>query len=102
MKIDDAAKKAPGLGQVANQGRAAKSAEKADVDKAAGKATETVSLSSQSQALAGAAKSGAVFDVAKVQEIKDAIASGRFQVNAEKVAENIIELSSGLLRSPKG
>ena len=75
MKIDDAAKKAPGLGVIANQTRANRSNEKAGVGKTA--STDTVSLSSQSQALASASNDTAVFDVSRVQEIKDAIASGK-------------------------
>jgi len=102
MKIDDATKKAPGLGLVANQGRAAKSAEKASVEKVSGKATETVSLSVQSQALAGVAGSGAVFDVSKVQELKDAIASGRFAVDAGKVADGLLDMARALAFPRKG
>ncbi len=102
MKIDDAGKKAPGLNTVANQGRAAKSAEKVGVEKTAGKATETVSLSTQSQALAGVAGSGPVFDVKKVQEVKDAIASGRFSVDAGKVADGLLDMARALAFPPKG
>jgi len=102
MKIDDAAKKTPGLGLVANEARTAKSAQKADVGKAAGKTTDTVSLSPQSQTLTGVSGSGAVFDVSKVQEIKDAIASGRFQVDAGKVADGLIDTVKDLIRTPKG
>ena len=99
MKIDDAAKKAPGLGVVANQTRASRSTEKTGVAKTS---TDTVSLSSQSQALAGASNDNAVFDVSKVQEIKDAIASGRFQVDAGKVADGLIDTVKGLIRPSRG
>lgn len=99
MKIDDAAKKALGLGVVANQTRASRSTEKAGVAKTS---TDTVSLSSQSQALAGASSSNAVFDVSKVQEIKDAIASGRFQVDAGKVADGLIDTVKDLIRPSRG
>lgn len=99
MKIDDAAKKAPGLGVVANQTRASRSTEKTGVAKTS---TDTVSLSSQSQALAGASSTSAVFDVSKVQEIKDAIASGRFQVDAGKVADGLIDTVKDLIRPSRG
>ena len=99
MKIDDAAKKAPGLGVVANQTRASRSSEKTGVAKTS---TDTVSLSSQSQALAGTSSSSAVFDVSKVQEIKDAIASGRFQVDAGKVADGLIDTVKDLIRPSRG
>lgn len=102
MKIDDTGNKATNLGPVANQSRAAKPTEKGGVEKAPTKSTDTVSLSSQSQALAGTAKSGAVFDVAKVQELKDAIASGRFQVDASKVADGLLDMARALASPPKG
>ena len=102
MKIDDAAKKTPGLGVVANQTRAARPAERSGVDKASGVATDTVKLSSQSQALAGVSNDSAVFDVSKVQEIKDAIASGRFQVDAGKVADGLIDTVKELIRPARG
>ncbi|MBC7414593.1 MAG: flagellar biosynthesis anti-sigma factor FlgM [Herminiimonas sp.] len=99
MKIDDAAKKSPGLGVVANQGRTTRSTEKTGVAKTS---TDTVSLSSQSQALAGVSNDSAVFDVSKVQEIKDAIASGRFQVDAGKVADGLIDTVKDLIRPSRG
>ena len=100
MKIDDAGKKAPGLGVIANQPRASRSSEKTGVGKTA--STDTVSLSSQSQALAGASNDTAVFDVSRVQEIKDAIASGRFQVDAGKVADGLIDTVKDLIRPSRG
>lgn len=96
MKIDDAVKSSPGLGVSTTQTRAGRGAEKAGSAKVA--ATDTVNLSSQSQALAGVSGSNAVFDVSKVQEIKDAIASGRFQVNAGKVADGLIDTVKELIR----
>lgn len=99
MKIDDAAKKAPGLGVIANQTRASRSNEKPGVGKTA---SDTVSLSSQSQALSGASNDTAVFDVSRVQEIKDAIASGRFQVDAGKVADGLIDTVKDLIRPSRG
>ena len=97
MKIDDAAKKAPGLGVVANQSRASRSTEKTGAAKTS---TDTVSLSSQ--ALAGASNANAVFDVSKVREIQDAIASGRFQVDAGKVADGLIDTVKDLIRPSRG
>lgn len=99
MKIDDVAKKAPGLGTIANQTKANRSTEKAGVAKSS---TDTVSLSSQSQALSGASTDNSVFDVSRVQEIKDAIASGQFQVNARKVADGLIDTVKDLIRPFRG
>ena len=100
MKIDDAAKASPGLGIATNQTRAGRGAEKTTTAKAAG--TDTVKLSPQSQSLAGVSNDNAVFDVSKVQEIKDAIASGRFQVDAGKVADGLIDTVKDLIRPSRG
>ena len=100
MKIDDAAKKSPGLGVVTAQTRPSSKADKASSAK--NTTTDTVSLSSQSQALAGTSNDGAVFDVSRVKEIKDAIAGGRFQVDAGKVADGLIDSVKGLIRPSRG
>lgn len=100
MKIDDAAKTTASIGIAANQTRAGRGTEKTGTAKAA--ATDTVSLSAQSQSLAGVSNDNAVFDVSKVQEIKDAIASGRFQVNAGKVADGLIDTVKDLIRPSRG
>ncbi len=100
MKIDDAAKKSPGLGVVTTQTRSGRNTEKAVGAK--NTATDTVSLSSQSQALSGVSGENGVFDVSRVQEIKDAIASGRFQVDAGKVADGLIDTVKDLIRPSRG
>jgi negative regulator of flagellin synthesis FlgM len=64
-------------------------------------ATDTVRLSSQGQALAGAAGASAVFDSKKVERIKSAIADGQFKVNSEKVADSLLETVRDLLHSRK-
>lgn len=61
--------------------------------------TDSVRLSSQGQALAGAAGSTAVFDTKKVERIKMAIADGQFKVNSEKVADGLLETVRDLLHS---
>jgi negative regulator of flagellin synthesis FlgM len=105
MKIDDAGKKSPGLGVVTTQTRSGRNTEKTGVGNtasASSASTDTVSLSSQSQALASVSSTGAVFDTSKVQEIKDAIASGRFQVDAGKVADGLIDTVKDLIRPSRG
>ena len=40
------------------------------------------------------------FDVKKVEEIKAAIASGQFQIDAEKVADGLIKSVSEFIQRP--
>ena len=99
MKIDDSIKKASGLPISTSGTRAGKSAEKPAVDAKQG---ESVHISSQLQSIASQLSSGSVFDTKKVEEIKAAIASGTFQVNAEKVAEGLIDTVKDLIHPRKG
>lgn len=98
MKIDDSVKKAAGLGVGATQARASKSTEKAG----AGKATSaSVHVSSQLQSLSGQVANSSVFDSNKVEEIKAAIAGGRFQVNPEKIADGLMDTVKDLIHTRK-
>lgn len=99
MKIDDSMKKTAGVGINTPAARAGKSAEKPAVGNKPG---ESVHISSQLQSIAGQIASGSVFDTQKVEEIKAAIAGGTFQVNAEKVAEGLIDTVKDLIHSRKG
>lgn len=97
MKIDDASKKIAGLEVGTTSTRAGKSAEKTD---AAGKAaSDNVTLSTQAKALSGQSASSGVFDAKKVDEIKAAIASGQFKVNAESVADGLMDTVKNLISS---
>ena len=61
-----------------------------------------VQLSPQMQALGGKLSpqnSSSTFDAKKVQDIQLAIAEGRFQVNAGKVADGLIANAQGMLSS---
>lgn len=94
MKIDDPLKKAAGLGVNTTQTRAGKATEQANVSKVP---SDNVTLSTQVQELAASTSSAGVFDTKKVEEIKAAIASGTFQVNAESVADGLMDTVKDLI-----
>jgi negative regulator of flagellin synthesis FlgM len=98
VKINDTLKSKPGLQPTNTQAGNAKAADKAAA--AATPPTDSVRLSSQGQALAGAV-GGTVgsFDTKKVERIKMAIADGQFTVNSEKVADGLLETVRDLLHS---
>ena len=66
-------------------------------------ASSTVStlstISTQLQAAQASSSSDAVFSTSKVNEIKQAISEGRFQVNSEKVANGLLDSVHDLLGS---
>ena len=101
MKIDDALNKTAGLPLAPSQPRAEKSPEKADITNTPSLSVKISSLSTQLQALQNTQASGAVFETKKVEAIKLAISEGRFQVNAEKVADGLLETVKDLLNSRK-
>ena len=98
MKINDSIKKTgtPGVGTA--PAGAAKNTGKASPVKAA---SDSVQLSPQLKALSAQVAGTSVFDARKVEEIKAAIADGRFQVNAEKVAEGLIDTVKDLIHQRK-
>jgi negative regulator of flagellin synthesis FlgM len=99
VKINDPLKSTPGLTGNTAPATGTRSAEKAG--STAKLSSDSVHLSSQGQALAGAVGSTAVFDTKKVERIKLAIADGQFQVNSEKVADGLLDTVRGLLHSRK-
>jgi negative regulator of flagellin synthesis FlgM len=100
VKINDTPKNNPSLPVSNSPAGGAKGAGKAAATSSPS-TSENVRLSSQGQALAGAAGTGAVFDTKKVERIKLAIADGQFQVNSEKVADGLLETVRDLLHSRK-
>jgi len=102
VKIDDSLKKAAGLGVgTATQARPGKGAEKAGAASTTPAGSDTVTLSSKLESLSQQAGGSAVFDAKKVEEIKAAIAEGRFQVDPEKVANGLLDTVSDLIRNRK-
>ncbi|HZW20284.1 flagellar biosynthesis anti-sigma factor FlgM [Noviherbaspirillum sp.] len=100
MKIDDSLKKTAGLGVNTTQTRSGKSADKAGAVSQAPAESGTVHLSTKMESLTQLG-GASVFDAKKVEEIKAAIAEGRFQVDAEKVANGLLDTVSDLIRSRK-
>lgn len=100
MKIDDSMKKTAGLGVGTTQARPGKGAEKAATVSNAPAKSDNVHLSSKLQSLTQIGSNG-VFDANKVEEIKAAIAEGRFQVDPEKVANGLLDTVSDLIHSRK-
>lgn len=78
---------------------AAAAASAATKPQAAAGVTVTLS-SSTTQALSGAGSSGnEVFNAEKVESMKQAIASGTFQVNAEAIADKMLSNAAEMLNS---
>lgn len=102
MKIDDSLKKTGGLSVGTTQTRAGKGADKAGSVSPVQSESDSVHLSSQAQSLTQLSGSNGVFDANKVEEIKAAIAEGRFQVDPEKVANGLLDTVTDLIRSRKG
>ncbi|MEX1167107.1 MAG: flagellar biosynthesis anti-sigma factor FlgM, partial [Hydrogenophaga sp.] len=86
--------------------RAPAGAENAAATSAAAKpqasAGVTVSLSaSTTQALSGAGSTSDVFNADKVESMKQAIANGSFQVNAEAIADKMLSNAAEMLGGTK-
>lgn len=104
MKITDSVKNITGLSVGSGVSSKAKNTDKS------GAATETPDvgsvkispLSSQLQSLQTQISSSSAFDMRKVEEIKRAIAGGQFQVDTEKVANELISSVKNLLQSQNG
>ena len=99
MKINDAGKKSIDGAQSPVHARGGKAIAKSEAPAAH---DDSVRISPQSQAFAShVAASGAVFDAAKVAEIKSAIANGTFKVNPERIADGLIDTVKDLIRHRK-
>ncbi|HEX7634730.1 MAG TPA: flagellar biosynthesis anti-sigma factor FlgM [Noviherbaspirillum sp.] len=102
MKITDSLNTSPGLGATSFKTRAGKASEKESVENTSTASSDNVTLSAEAQARATHASGGdQVFDSKKVEEIKAAIASGRFQINAGRIADGLIDTVKNLISSRK-
>ena len=99
MKINDSSsiKKPAATGVGAAQTGANRAADKAGAVSAG---SDNVRLSSQAKALSSTS-TGGVFDTKKVEEIKAAIASGQFQVDAAKIADGLIDSVKDMIQKRK-
>lgn len=59
-------------------------------------------LSARLQTIESGLGDGQVVDAARVAEIKQAITEGRFKINAEVIADRLLETVRELIRSHKG
>jgi negative regulator of flagellin synthesis FlgM len=62
---------------------------------------ELSSLSSQLHEIEAGLEKGQAVDSARVAEVKRAIAEGRFEINAEKIADRLVDATREFLRSHK-
>lgn len=65
-------------------------------------ASATVALSPTAEALSGAVGADGSFDAAKVERIAQAIRDGKFQVNADVIADKLIANAQELLGKAGG
>ena len=93
MKIDNTFK-TTGTGSTASRPRVERPAKE---DAAA---ENEVNLSSTSTQLAGAS-GGAPVNSARIAEIKQAISEGRFKINADAIADGLIDTARSLLQSQR-
>jgi negative regulator of flagellin synthesis FlgM len=99
VKIDNTLNKTAELPVSPLQTRTEKSAEKTEAAASPSHKVQISPLSTQLQALQNTQSSGAVFASKKVEEIKLAISEGRFHVDAEKVADGLLETVKDLLNA---
>ena len=100
MKIDNSLKSILGGPTLEDAGRPAKK----QANEPAAAPTDRVELSSVSASLQAIEKGFAetpVVDTARVDEIKQAIASGHFTVNADKVADRLLKTVQELIYAHK-
>lgn len=99
MKIDNSLKS---VGTTSSDNRAG-STGKTNSDKApeAGVSVELSGLSGQLKALESQIASVDVVDTARVSEIKQAIAEGRFKVNPDVIADRLLQTVQELIRTYK-
>lgn len=105
MKIENSIKAIPGVSVSENATHAQKSGQRAGeiaTPDNAGAPSGTIHLSKEAQSIEKNLANDEVFDAARVAEIKRAISEGRFVVNADKVADGLLETVRELIQSKRG
>ncbi len=99
MKIDPTTMKVPTVGAVSDE---RPRATKNDAPPRQPGATVKVSpLASQLQSIDTRADAGESVDASRIAEVKLAIAEGRYRIDAEKIADRLLESARESLRGPK-
>ncbi len=99
MKIDNSAKTVVSIASGDTPKRADKVANANPPPVNTNEKVELSPLSSQLQSIESNLASEGVFDTARVAEIKQAISEGRFKVNAEVVADRLLDTVRELLQA---
>lgn len=76
-----------------------KSAARATTKEATGKSTSEVSLSGLVTNLSSSAAEGAPVNQSRVEELRQAIASGQFKINANAIADSLLATAQELVQS---
>ena len=98
MKIDSSIKSVS-TGAVSGGGSRSGKGATSSPGSGGGDRVQLSSLSSQLHAMETSMAETPVVDSARVAEIRQAIADGRFKVNADAVADNLLQTARELLRS---
>lgn len=98
MKIDNSTKAHSGSPINGGGARAGRKAATAP-NSGAGEQVQLSPLSSQLQAIQSGMADTPVVDSARVAEIRQAIAEGRFKVNPDAIADHLLQTARELLRS---
>jgi len=99
VKIDNSIKIVNNGAVGGGSSRAGKGAPSASGSSGGGERVQLSPLSSQLQAIESSMADTPIVDSARVAEIKQAIAEGRFKVNPDVVADHLLQTARELLRS---
>ena len=102
MKIDNSIKTVSGISVSDGRTRADKNTGVIPNPAAPADNVHLSPLSSQLQTIESSLANGGVVDMARVEEIKQAISDGRFKVNPEVIADRLLETVRELIQSQKG